>query len=86
MSKYDSKFIKRHIINGNLQPCKIEIDGILHHGFLYLKTKNIVVILNAVVNKAYLGPLKNIRYEHIEPEADIHIFPRKMIKTIEFYK
>lgn len=52
-------------------------------GLFFAKTKRFVVLLNNVRQKAQLGRLQRTRYEHIEPEADIHIFPRTAVTRLQ---
>jgi hypothetical protein len=48
-------------------------------GALYLENERVVVVLNTVSSAADLGELKTIREEHVEPEADIWVFPRDQV-------
>jgi hypothetical protein len=52
-------------------------------GLLYLENERVIVLLNNLVEKADLGPIRYIRDEHIEPEASITIIPRAQVTAIE---
>jgi hypothetical protein len=52
---------------------------------LYFENEHSVVLLNNVTEEADLGPLKSIRRRHIEPEADVSIFPRKEVDEIVLF-
>ena len=52
-------------------------------GLLYLENKRVVILLNHLVEKADLGPIKYVRNEHVEPEASIIIIPRNQVTAIE---
>jgi hypothetical protein len=65
-------------------PICIVHSGKVHHtGFLFMENERVVILLNNIVAGAELGLLQNIRYEHIEPEADIFILPRSQVDSIE---
>jgi hypothetical protein len=53
-------------------------------GFLFAKTKTRVILLNHLRNGAQLGRLQNIRRHHVEPEAEILVFPLDAVKKIRF--
>jgi len=55
-------------------------------GILFAKTKEHLIVLNNVVGGANLGRLKKLRKEHLNPEADIYIFPRKTIGDTRILK
>jgi hypothetical protein len=53
-------------------------------GFLYMEDSRFVVLLNNLaIEKADLGPLRSIRHDHIDPEADILILPRGQVDAME---
>ena len=70
-------------MNLPLQACVVLDNKSVYYGFLYMQNERIVVLLNNLVDNAELGPLQNIRREHIEPEADILILPRRQVNTIK---
>lgn len=51
-------------------------------GELYLENERVVILLNNIVsNMADLGPLRSVRYKHVEPEADVWVFPRESVQS-----
>ncbi|MGA2461397.1 MAG: hypothetical protein ABSF82_08255 [Candidatus Bathyarchaeia archaeon] len=68
-----------------LRSCEVITGNIKRAGFLYFENKHSVVLLNTVTDEADLGPLKRFRRRHIEPEADVWIFPRKEVDKIILY-
>jgi hypothetical protein len=52
-------------------------------GYLYFENERVVILLNNLIEKADLGPIKYVRNEHIEPEASIMIIPRNQVTAIE---
>lgn len=70
-------------MNLPLQTCEVRTtSGWSHIGLLFTHNERVVVLLNNIVNKAYLGPLQNIRHKHIEPEADILVLPRNQVIAV----
>ena len=66
------------------QPCILTTKAnSKYYGYLYINNERVVVLLNDITSKAYLGPLRNKREKHVEPEANIFIFPRKKVRSIE---
>jgi hypothetical protein len=55
------------------------------YGYLYIVNDRVVVLLNNVSSKADLGPLRTKRTQHVEPEADVRIFPRSAVHHIEIF-
>lgn len=53
-------------------------------GFLFAITGNHMILLNNIRERADIGSLKKIRWHHINPEADITVFPGTTIKKIRF--
>ena len=70
-------------MNKTLQPCCVVAGRTSYCGVLYMENERVVVLLNNLAEKAYLGPLQDIRRDHIEPEADIVILPRGKVDAIE---
>jgi len=54
-------------------------------GSLFATTRQHVIVLNNVVEGAELGKLKKRRVEHLNPEADIYIFPRNTIDDVRIF-
>ncbi|GIK58511.1 MAG: hypothetical protein BroJett015_41740 [Chloroflexota bacterium] len=52
-------------------------------GLLYFENERVVILLNNLIEKAGLGPIKFVRNEHIEPESSIIIIPRNQVTAIE---
>ena len=52
-------------------------------GQLYFKTEEHLVLLNNILQRAHLGPLRNRRRLHSEPEAHIVIIPRNEVVAVE---
>jgi hypothetical protein len=68
----------------HLRVCRVHHNDRWHSiGLLYLENERVVVLLNHLMKKADLGPIKYVRNEHIEPEASITIIPRSQIEAIE---
>jgi hypothetical protein len=68
----------------SLQICRVHrSDGWQTIGYLYLENERFIVLLNNLVQKADLGPIKYVRNKHIEPEATMIIIPRDQVKAIE---
>ncbi len=69
-----------------LQTCEVVTDRFSTLGSLYMKNKRFLVLLNNIRGTADLGPLRRIRREHTEPEADVLVLPRGMVKTINIFQ
>lgn len=52
-------------------------------GFMYMKNRRVVVLLNNLSGRADLGRLKKVRHHHVEPEAHIWICPRDRIESVK---
>ena len=73
-------------MNKTLHPCCVVAGHTLYWGVLYMENERVVVLLNNLAEKADLGPLQDIRRDHIEPEADIVILPRGKVDAIEIFE
>ncbi len=65
-----------------LRPCNVVVGKSEYMGFLYMRNEHVVVLLNNLVEKADLGPLRSIRHDYVEPKADILIFPYQRVDAI----
>lgn len=52
-------------------------------GLLFFQSDEHIVLLNNVLKGAHLGPLRNHRRRHYEPEAHIVIIPRSEVVAVE---
>jgi hypothetical protein len=55
-------------------------------GCLYMKNERVLVLVNNLCSAADLNrKWKKMRYDHVEPEADIRVLPtRKVDKIVDF--
>ena len=65
---------------------KVWVGNSSHVGGLYMKNERVLVLVNSLCSAADLDrKWKKIRYDHVEPEADIRVLPtRKVDKIVEF--
>ena len=68
----------------NLPTVEVKTDRSSTLGFLYFETDNFVVILNHLRSGGDYGSLKSFRCEHLLPEAHVMIFPREIVKKIQY--
>ena len=76
MNKYEKNYRKKFPI------CTLTLGNLECCGYLYMNNERVTVVINNICEDTYLGPLKNKREKHIEPEADIMIFPTRKVKNI----
>ena len=70
-------------LNQPLQSSLVLAGSLTHIGFLYMQNDRVVILLNNLAEKADLGPLRRTKHNHIEPEADILILPRRQVDAIQ---
>jgi hypothetical protein len=68
--------------NNPVKTVAVKQKGATTIGLLYFETEEHLVLLNNVFQKAHLGPLRNRRQRHFEPEAHIVIIPRSEVAEV----
>ncbi len=66
-----------------LRSCVVRLKRGWIIGLLFMENERVVVILNDIRSAADLGPLKPIRREHIDPEANVWVLPRDQVEEIQ---
>lgn len=62
------------------------VSGRISVGYLYMKNERVVVLINNVSSEADLGPLKPVRRKHVDPEANIRVFPAISVTSVRIHR
>ena len=67
---------------------QVRVGNSFYIGHLYMKNERVLVLVNNLSSAADLDrKWKKMRYDHVEPEADIRVLPtRKVDKIVEFHE
>jgi hypothetical protein len=63
---------------------KVWVGNSFYFGGLYMRNERVLVLINNECSAADLDrKWKKIRYDHVEPEADIRVLPTRKVDKIE---
>jgi hypothetical protein len=64
--------------------CEVRTKDFVSVGALFMETTTHIVLLNNVREGLDLGPVRPVRAQHMDPEADVWVIPAAIVEAVHF--